>query len=48
MCYGNSFEAPKEFQTTNTIFHNKTYLNPFLKFEKIRSDKFPEEAVPVI
>jgi hypothetical protein len=46
MCYGNSFEAPHEFQTTSTIFHHKTYLNPFLKFEKTRSDKFPEEVAP--
>lgn len=41
MCYGNSIEAPQEFQTPNTIFHAKTYLNPFVKFEKTRMDKLP-------
>lgn len=41
MCYGNSIEAPQEFQTPSTIFHAKTYLNPFLKLEKARTDKLP-------
>ncbi len=32
MCYGNSFESPKEFQTPHTIFYRRSYINPFLKF----------------
>jgi len=37
MCFGNSYESPKEFQTPHTIFHNTSYVNPFLPYESKRA-----------
>lgn len=45
MIYGISAEAPHEFQTPHTIIHKKTYVSPYLKFERDRSSLMNQDQV---